>query len=76
MVRTPSLPFQEHSLTNQSAGTGFRYTKVMAWGPAVILAFALVAMAMEQVVVGLLLAVMAILFWVIVRRRKNQSAPK
>ncbi len=63
-------------MTNQSAGTGFRYTKVMAWGPAVILAFALVAMAMEQVVVGLLLAVMAILFWVIVRRRKNQSAPK
>ena len=62
-------------MANDSAGTGFRYTKVMAWGPAVILAFAIVAMVLDQLLVGILLAVMAVIFWVIVRRRKQQATP-
>jgi hypothetical protein len=70
------LPFfQECSMANDAADTGFRYTKVMAWGPPIILALALILLVAEQMLFGGLLAVAGIVFWVIVRRRKQQATP-
>jgi len=61
-------------MANDSVDTGFRYTKVMAWGPPIIMALALILLVAELFLFGGLLAVAGIVFWVVVRRRKSQAA--
>lgn len=56
-------------------GAGFRFTKLMGWGPAIILVFAMLLVAQGQTTAGLLLAICGILFGFIVRRRMKRSAP-
>ena len=68
------LFFQERSMASDSLDTGFRYTRVMAWGPPIIMALALILLVAELFLFGGLLAVAGIVFWVVVRRRKSQAS--
>lgn len=52
-------------------GKGFRFTKLMGWGPALVLAASVVLMVQGLTVPGLAVAVCGILFGFIVRRRMN-----
>jgi len=58
-------------MTDVKQGAGFRYSKIMAWGPPIILALALILMVMGEVPMGLTVAALALIFWVIVWRRKK-----
>jgi cobalamin synthase len=55
-------------------GAGFRFTKLMGWGPAVVLIFAVLLVAGGRPTAGLLLAICGILFGFIVRRRMKRAA--
>lgn len=55
-------------------GAGFRFTKLMGWGPAIILIFAVLLIVQGQITYGLLLAICGILFGFIVRRRMKKVA--
>jgi len=61
-------------MADETAGPNLRYKKIAAWGPPIILLFGLIALAMGEVVIGVLAAVAGIIFWFIVRRRKAPVA--
>lgn len=58
-------------MSDVKQGAGFRYGKVMAWAPPMVLALALILMFMGELTFGLLLAAFALIFWFVVRRRKQ-----
>ena len=60
-------------MSDQPLGTGFHFSRLMAWAPVIVAVFALVFIARSQLVPGLLLAVAAILMWFIVRRRRTRA---
>lgn len=60
-------------MANQTAEPNLRYEKIAAWPPRSLPA-ALIAVTMDEVVVGILAAVAGIIFWFIVRRRKEPVA--
>ncbi|MGH9379445.1 MAG: hypothetical protein ACRD2Z_02345 [Thermoanaerobaculia bacterium] len=57
-------------MSTKSLGAGFRYSRVMAWAPALILVVGLVFVLRGDMVTGLLAAAAAIVFWFIIRRRR------
>lgn len=61
-------------MSDQKLGSGFRFTKVMAWAPVLILVLGLAFVLRGEMAVGLLLSGAAIVFWFIVRRRKSHAA--
>lgn len=61
-------------MSDQRLGAGFRFSKVMAWAPAVILVLAFLVLFRGDLALGLILAVAAIIFWFVVRRRKSQAS--
>lgn len=61
-------------MSDQKLGSGFRFSKVMAWAPALILILGLIAVIRGDLVVGLLLGAVALIFWFVVRRRKSHTA--
>ncbi len=58
-------------MSDTTSGSPYRFPKVMAWAPPVILVLALLALVSDQFYVGVLLAAVAIIFWIAVRRRKR-----
>lgn len=62
-------------MADQATDTGFRFSKVMAWAPAILLVLALVFIVRGDMLVGVLVAVAALIFWLVVRRRKSPAAP-
>lgn len=62
-------------MADQATEPDFRFKKIMTWGPAILLVFALLLVFMGETVAGILVAVAAILFWVIVRRRRQAPPP-
>lgn len=62
-------------MPDRSLGRGFRFSRVMAWAPALILAMGFLLILRGYLAAGLLLAVAALVYWFIVRRRKSQAAP-
>lgn len=61
-------------MSDQRLGTGFRFSKVMAWAPAFVLVVGLLFLVRGDTTVGLLVAAAAIVFWIIVRRRKPTAS--
>jgi len=61
-------------VSDAKLGTGFRYSKIMAWGPAVILALAIALLVMGEAMMGGLLFVFSVLVWLFVSRRKKAIA--
>lgn len=61
-------------MSDVKLGTGFRFSKLMAWGPLLVLVLGLIFVVRGELTLGLLLAATAIVFWFIVRRRKSRSA--
>lgn len=60
-------------MSERRLGTGFRFSKVMAWAPVLILILGLVFVIRGDLTVGLLFGAAALIFWFIVRRRKTQA---
>lgn len=56
-------------MPKETTRPGFRFQKVAAWGPALILLVALLFLFTGDILSGVLLAVAALLFWFLVRRR-------
>lgn len=65
---------KESCMSDQRLGTGFRFSKVMAWAPALVLVVGFLFVLRGDMTVGLLLAAAAIVFWVIVRRRRSTTS--
>jgi hypothetical protein len=61
-------------VSDAKLGTGFRYSKIMAWAPGVILALAIVLLVMGDVIMSGVLLVFALLVWLFVSRRKKAVA--
>lgn len=61
-------------MPEETTRPGFRFQKLVAWGPAFILLVALLFVAMGDMLVAGLLAVVAVLFWFMVRRRGAAQA--
>ena len=57
-------------MSDKPLGTGFHFSRLMAWAPVIVGVIALVFVVRGELAPGLLLAVAAILMWVIVRRRR------
>ena len=55
--------------------TGLRYTRVAAWAPPIIMVLGLVFLAIGELTVGFLMVLAAVIFWVVVRRRKTGAGP-
>ena len=62
-------------MPKETTRPGFRFQKVAAWGPPIILLFALLLIFMGEVIIGVLAAVAGLLFWFLVRRRGASQAP-
>lgn len=60
-------------MSERRLGTGFHFSKVMAWAPVLILILGLVFVIRGDLTVGLLFGAAALIFWFIVRRRKTQA---
>lgn len=60
-------------MSDQPLGTGFRFSRLMAWAPVIVSVIALVFVGRGELVPGLLLAVAAIILWIIVRRRRARA---
>ena len=60
-------------MSDQPLGTGFRFSRLMVWAPVIVSVIALVFVVRGELVPGLLLAVAAILLWIIVRRRRARA---
>ena len=60
-------------MSDQPLGTGFHFSKFMAWAPVIVGVSALVLIVRGQLVPGLLVAVASILVWIIVRRRRDRA---
>lgn len=60
-------------MSAQRLGTGFRFSKLMAWAPVIIVAVGLVFVIRGDLTVGLLLGAAGLIFWLIVRRRKART---
>jgi hypothetical protein len=77
-ARCQESPFiqvdEETTMADATQGVGFRYSKVMAWGPPIVLVLALILMVMGEMTFGLLLAAFALVFWYLVRRRRKGEA--
>lgn len=61
-------------MSDQRLGTGFRFSKLMAWAPALVLVVALLFVLRGDMAIGLLVAAAAIVFWIIVRRRRTNAS--
>lgn len=60
-------------MSDAELGTGFRFGKIMAWAPAIVLILAVMLIATGETMVGLLVAVFALLVWLLVSRRKKRD---
>ncbi len=60
-------------MSDQPLGTGFHFSRLMAWAPVIVGVSALVFIVRGELVPGLLLAVASILVWIIVRRRRDRA---
>lgn len=62
---------KESCMSDQRLGTGFRFSRVMAWAPALVLVVGFLFVLRGDMAVGFLVAAAAIVFWIIVRRRRT-----
>jgi hypothetical protein len=61
-------------VSDAKLGAGFRYSKIMAWSPAILVALALVTMVAGAVWVGLAILAFAVLMLFYVQRRRKAEA--
>ena len=62
-------------MPQETTRPGFRFQKIVAWAPAIMLIVAFIFLFMGDIWAGVLLAVAALLFWFLVRRRGASQAP-
>ena len=62
-------------MPKETTRPGFRFQRIVAWAPAIILIVAFILLFMGDMWAGVLLAVAALLFWFLVRRRAASHAP-
>lgn len=62
-------------MADQTTEPNLRYSMLMRWAPPFILLLGLLFLFMGDYLVGGLLAVAGLIFWFIVRRRKEPAAP-
>lgn len=60
-------------MADGTSNSGLRYPRVAAWGPPIIMVLGLVFLAISELTVGFLLVGAAVVFWVVVRRKKGQA---
>ncbi len=63
-------------MADQPTEPNFRYSMLMRWAPPFILLLGLLFLFMGDYLLGALLAVAGLIFWFIVRRRKELAAPE
>ena len=62
-------------MPQETTRPGFRFQKIVAWAPAIMLIVAFIFLFMGDIWAGVLLAVAALLFWFLVRRRTASQGP-
>ena len=60
-------------MSKQAMGTGFRYTKIMAWAPAILMMFGVLLLAMGSLYAGVTTAMAGAAFGVVVKRRARRQ---
>ena len=63
-------------MVDRSTQPGFRFSKVMVWAPAVIAVIGFTVVVLGYRMTGGLLILAGLIFWLIVRRRKEPAAPE
>ena len=63
-------------MADQTTEPNLRYSMLMRWAPPFILLLGLLFLFMGDYLVGGLLTVAGLIFWLIVRRRKTPAAPE
>ena len=63
-------------MADRTTEPNLRYSMLMRWAPPFILLLGLLFLFMGDYLVGGLLAVAGLIFWLIVRRRKTPAAPE
>ncbi|CAN5784897.1 hypothetical protein BH23GEM11_BH23GEM11_08790 [soil metagenome] len=61
-------------MSDEKLGTGFKYGKMMAWGPAILVVFALVTLVLGEIIIGVSLLAFAMLMLFYVSRRRKAAA--
>jgi hypothetical protein len=60
-------------MSKQAMGTGFRYTKIMAWAPAILMMFGVLLLAMGSLNAGITMGMAGAVFGVVVKRRARRQ---
>ena len=63
-------------MADQTTEPNLRYSMLMRWAPPLILLLGLLFLFMGDYLVAGLLAAAGLIFWLIVRRRKEPAAPE
>ena len=63
-------------MADQTTEPNFRFSMLMRWAPPFVLVLGLLFLVMGYYLVGGLLSVAGLIFWLIVRRRKEPAAPE
>jgi hypothetical protein len=61
-------------VSDAKLGAGFRYSKLMSWGPAVLVVLALILLVAGEIIVGLAVLAFAVLMLFYVQRRRKADA--
>ncbi|TVP58916.1 MAG: hypothetical protein EA351_02580 [Gemmatimonadales bacterium] len=60
-------------MSETKLGEGFRFGKLVAWAPAIVLVVAFLLIVTGEFFLGLMLVAFALLLWLMVRRRRRLS---
>jgi hypothetical protein len=60
-------------MSKQAMGTGFRYTKIMAWAPAILMMFGVLLLAVGSINGGIVMGMAGAVFGVLVKRRARRQ---
>jgi hypothetical protein len=60
-------------MSKQAMGTGFRYGKIMAWAPAIVIMFGALLLAAGWLGAGVTVAMAGAVFGVVVKRRARRE---
>lgn len=60
-------------MSKQAMGTGFRYSKIMAWAPAILMMFGALLLAIGSLYAGVTTAMAGAVFGLVVKRRARRQ---
>jgi hypothetical protein len=60
-------------MSKQAMGTGFRYSKIMAWAPAILMMFGVLLLALGSLNAGITMGMAGAVFGVLVKRRARRQ---